>query len=179
MLRYLIGFILGGLAFMVFASDIPRIATVLLVVLAIPAAFAILMPGGWLITRMFIPFFGRWVILLILLFIVGLYITDISASSPQTGLGLSFIVGGLAGILTVRTFFNRKASSTYVYRPVQKTPVMNPRPGIFGGWRRSGNAPVNEKPPEGWSIPLVIGKTGFIGDGEAGILVEALRGVLS
>jgi HEPN domain-containing protein len=173
MLRYLIGFILGGIVFMGFASDISRVATALLAFLAILAAFAILIPGGW---RMFIRFFGRWFILLILLFIVDLYITDISASSPQTGLGLSFVVGGLAGILAARTFSNRKASSTYVYRPVQKTPVMNPRLGFFGGWRRSGNAPVNEKPPEGWSIPLVISKTGFLGDREAGILVEALRG---
>jgi hypothetical protein len=142
MLRYLIGFILGGLAFMVLAPELPSIAVVLLVVLAILVAFVVFMPGGWLITRMFIPFFGRWVILLILLFIVGLYITDISASSPQTGLGLSFIVGGLAGILAARTFSNRKASSTYVYRPVQKTPAMTPAPRFFRRratvWKRSG-----------------------------------------
>jgi hypothetical protein len=127
------------------------------------------MPGGWLImfgVRSFMGFFGRWVIPLILLCIVALFITATSASSPQAGLGLSFVVGGLAGILAARTFFNRKASSTYVYRPVQKTPAMTPRPGFFGVRQRSENIPVNEKPPEGWSIPLVIGKTGFLGDGK-------------
>jgi hypothetical protein len=49
MLRYLIGFILGGLAFMVLAPELSSIAVVLLVVLAILVAFVVFMPGGWLI----------------------------------------------------------------------------------------------------------------------------------
>jgi hypothetical protein len=173
MLRYLIGFILGGIAFMALAPILSAIAVVLLVGIAILALFVLLMPGGWLImfgVRSFMGFFGRWVIPLVLLSIIALLITATSSTSPEAGLGLGFVVGGLAGILAAHRFGGGRARAAVVSQPVTRGSSIKISRGMP---KQDRGAVVNDKPPKGWSIPLVS-FPGLFG-GTAGILAEALR----
>jgi len=170
MLRYVIAFIAGGTAFTILAPILSSIAILMIIGLIILAILTAFIPGGWIIMfgfRSLIGFFRRWIMPPTILTIAALFITVLTGTAGHdVGLGLSFVVGGLAGIMVVSRFSKPTQAST-------SSKKLGSR--IFAQY--SQESTVESKPPKGWSIPVVV-TTGFLG-GEAGILSEAFReGVL-
>jgi hypothetical protein len=166
MLRYVIAFIAGGTAFTILAPILSSIAILMIIGLIILAILTAFIPGGWVIMfgfRSLIGFFRRWIMPLTILTIAALFITVLTGTAGHdVGLGLSFVVGGLAGIMVVSRFS----------KPTQ-TPVSSKKLGSRIFAQLSREYTVESKPPKGWSIPVVV-TTGFLG-GEAGIFSEAFR----
>jgi hypothetical protein len=166
MLRYVIAFIAGGTAFTILAPILSSIAILMIIGLIILAILAAFIPGGWVIMfgfRSLIGFVGKWIIPLAILAIATLFTTVLTGTAGHdVGLGLSFIVGGLAGIMVVSRFS----------KPTQ-TPLPSKKLGSRIFAQHPQESTVETKPPKGWSIPVVV-TTGFLGR-EAGILSEAFR----
>jgi hypothetical protein len=166
MLRYVIAFIAGGTAFTILAPILSSIAILMIIGLIILAILTAFIPGGWVIMfgfRSLIGFFRRWIMPLTILAIAALFITVLTGvAGHDVGLGLSFIVGGLAGIMVVSRFS----------KPTQAS-ISSRKLGSRVFAQYSQEFTVESKPPKGWSIPVVV-TTGFLGR-EAGILSEAFR----
>jgi len=164
MLRYVIAFIAGGTAFTILAPILSSIAILMIIGLIILAILTAFIPGGWVIMfgfRSLIGFIGKWIIPLAILAIATLF-TTVLTGGHEVGLGLSFVVGGLAGIMVV----SRLSKLTQASISSKK---LGSR--IFAQY--SQESTVESKPPKGWSIPVVV-TTGLFGR-EAGILSEAFR----
>jgi hypothetical protein len=166
MLRYVIAFITGGTAFTILAPILSSIAILMIIGLIILAILTAFIPGGWVIMfgfRSLIGFFRRWIMPLTILTIAALFITVLTGTAGhEVGLGLSFVVGGLAGIVVV----SRLSKPTQASASSRK---LGSR--IFAQY--SQEFTVESKPPKGWSIPVVV-TTGLFGR-EAGILSETFR----
>jgi MFS family permease len=166
MLRYVIAFIAGGTAFTILAPILSSIAILMIIGLIILAILAAFVPGGWVIMfgfRSLIGVVGKWIIPLAILAIATLFTTVLTGTAGHdVGLGLSFVVGGLAGIMVVSRFS----------KPTQAS-ISSKKLGsrIFAQY--SQESTVESKPPKGWSIPVVV-TPGLFGR-EAGILSEAFR----
>ena len=166
MLRYVIAFIAGGTAFTILAPILSSIAILMIIGLIILAILTAFIPGGWVIMfgfRSLIGFFRMWIMPLTILAIAALFITVLTGTAGHdVGLGLSFVVGGLAGIMVVSRFSKLTQAS-----------VSSRKLGSRVFAQYSQGSTVESKPPKGWSIPVVV-TTGFLG-GEAGILSEAFK----
>jgi hypothetical protein len=166
MLRYVIAFIAGGTAFTILAPILSSIAILMIIGLIILAILTAFIPGGWVIMfgfRSLIGFFRMWIMPLTILAIAALFITVLTGTAGHdVGLGLSFVVGGLAGIMVVSRFSKLTQAS-----------VSSKKIGSRVFAQYSQESTVESKPPKGWSIPVVV-TTGFLGR-EAGILSEAFR----
>jgi MFS family permease len=166
MLRYVIAFIAGGTAFTILAPILSSIAILMIIGLIILAILTAFIPGGWVIMfgfRSLIGFVGKWIIPLAILAIATLFTTVLTGTAGHyVGLGLSFVVGGLAGIMVV----------SRLSKPTQAS-ISSKKIGsrIFAQY--SQESTVESKPPKGWSIPVVV-TTSLFGR-EAGILSEAFR----
>ncbi len=173
MLRYVIAFIVGGLAFMLVQPILASIALILLLGLILMLILTMLLPGGWMIFfgfRAVTGFLGRYVAPLFILLFAGLLAALIMvAAGPEAGLGFGFIIGGLAGV-----FILSRISSKGAARPVQPIKQSSRR-----GWP-APSAPhptqqisLDGRPPKGWSIPVVVG-SGFLGR-SMGVMPESFR----
>jgi hypothetical protein len=166
MLRYVIAFIAGGTAFTILAPILSSIAILMIIGLIILAILTAFIPGGWVIMfgfRSLIGFFRRWIMPLTILTIAALFITVLTGTAGhEVGLGLSFVVGGLAGIMVVSRFSKPTQASASSRKLGSR---------IFAQY--SQEFTVESKPPKGWSIPVVV-TPGLFGR-EAGILSEAFR----
>jgi hypothetical protein len=166
MLRYVIAFIAGGTAFTILAPILSSIAILMIIGLIILAILTAFIPGGWVIMfgfRSLIGFFRMWIMPLTILAIAALFITVLTGTAGHdVGLGLSFVVGGLAGIMVVSRFSKLTQAS-----------VSSKKIGSRVFAQYSQESTVESKPPKGWSIPVVV-TTGFLGR-EAGILSEAFK----
>jgi hypothetical protein len=166
MLRYVIAFIAGGTAFTILAPILSSIAILMIIGLIILAILTAFIPGGWVIMfgfRSLIGFFRRWIMPLTILTIAALFITVLTGTAGhEVGLGLSFVVGGLAGIMVVSRFSKPTQASTSSKKIGSR---------IFAQY--SQEFTIESKPPKGWSIPVVV-TPGLFGR-EAGILSEAFR----
>ncbi|MEM0483050.1 MAG: hypothetical protein QXM16_09250 [Nitrososphaerota archaeon] len=102
MLRHVIGFILGGIVFLILQPILSGIALVGLLGLIL-LILLVFIPGGWIILLFFrsaVGLFRRVLMPLIALMAASLivYIASMTLGSA-VGAGLSFLIGGLAGLL--------------------------------------------------------------------------------
>ncbi|MEM4384544.1 MAG: hypothetical protein QXU44_10885, partial [Candidatus Caldarchaeum sp.] len=111
--RDILAFILGGLGFMVVQPILAQLALIGIVALLLLVVVTILLPGGWVIfsgVRTFTGFFRRFIAPFAALSLAALLVTGASLiAGPAAGMLLAFLIGGLAGLLAVKSFTKTSA----------------------------------------------------------------------
>jgi len=114
--RDILAFILGGLGFMVVQPILAQLALIGIVALLLLVVVTILLPGGWVIfsgVRTFTGFFRRFIAPFAALSLAALLVTGASLiAGPAAGMLLAFLIGGLAGLLAVKSFTKTSAPVT-------------------------------------------------------------------
>jgi hypothetical protein len=142
---------------------------VLTLLLLILLPLALFIPGGWLLfsgLNSFLRLFRSIIVPAILVLLAALIsLLTYRYSGPAAGLGLSFIIGGILGLIVMLRLgrFSKLTQASISSKKLGSR--------IFAQY--SQESTVESKPPKGWSIPVVV-TTGFLGR-EAGILSEAFR----
>jgi hypothetical protein len=166
--RHLVFFIGFGTLFTLLQPVLAQFA-VLTLLLLILLPLALFIPGGWLLfsgLNAFLRFFRSIIVPAILVLLAALIsLLAYRYSGPAAGLGLSFIIGGVLGLIVLLRLgrFSKLTRASISSRKLGSR--------VFAQY--SQEFTVESKPPKGWSIPVVV-TTGFLG-GEAGILSEAFR----
>jgi len=166
--RHLVIFIGFGVLFTLLQPVLAQFA-VLTLLLLILLPLALFIPGGWLLfsgLNSFLRLFRSIIVPAILVLLAALIsLLTYRYSGPAAGLGLSFIIGGILGLIVM--------SRLGRFSKLTQASISSKKLGsrIFAQY--SQESTVESKPPKGWSIPVVV-TTGFLG-GEAGILSEAFR----
>jgi hypothetical protein len=166
--RHLVFFIGFGALFTLLQPVLAQFA-VLTLLLLILLPLALFIPGGWLLfsgLNSFLRLFRSIMVPAILVLLAALIsLLTYRYSGPAAGLGFSFIIGGMLGLIVMLRLGG--------FSKLTQAPISSKKIGsrIFAQY--SQESTVESKPPKGWSIPVVV-TTGFLG-GEAGILSEAFR----
>jgi hypothetical protein len=166
--RHLVIFIGFGVLFTLLQPVLAQFA-VLTLLLLILLPLALFIPGGWLLfsgLNSFLRLFRSIIVPAILVLLAALIsLLTYRYSGPAAGLGLSFIIGGILGLIVMLRLGR--------FSKLTQAPISSKKIGsrIFAQY--SQESTVESKPPKGWSIPVVV-TTGFLGR-EAGILSEAFR----
>jgi hypothetical protein len=166
--RHLVIFIGFGVLFTLLQPVLAQFA-VLTLLLLILLPLALFIPGGWLLfsgLNSFLRLFRSIMVPAILVLLAALIsLLTYRYSGPAAGLGFSFIIGGMLGLIVMLRLGR--------FSKLTQAPISSKKIGsrIFAQY--SQESTVESKPPKGWSIPVVV-TTGFLG-GEAGILSEAFR----
>jgi hypothetical protein len=166
--RHLVIFIGFGTLFTLLQPVLAQFA-VLTLLLLILLPLALFIPGGWLLfsgLNSFLRLFRSIIVPAILVLLAALIsLLAYRYSGPAAGLGLSFIIGGILGLIVM--------SRLGRFSKLTQASISSKKLGsrIFAQY--SQESTVESKPPKGWSIPVVV-TTGFLGR-EAGILSEAFR----
>jgi hypothetical protein len=166
--RYLVIFIGFGVLFTLLQPVLAQFA-VLTLLLLILLPLAVFIPGGWLLfsgLNSFLRLFRSIIVPAILVLLAALIsLLTYRYSGPAAGLGLSFIIGGILGLIVMLRLgrFSKLTQASISSKKLGSR--------IFAQY--SQESTVESKPPKGWSIPVVV-TPGLFGR-EAGILSEAFR----
>jgi hypothetical protein len=166
--RHLVVFIGFGVLFTLLQPVLAQFA-VLTLLLLILLTLALFIPGGWLLfsgLNSFLRLFRSIIVPAILVLLAALIsLLTYRYSGPAAGLGLSFIIGGILGLIVM--------SRLGRFSKLTQASISSKKLGsrIFAQY--SQESTVESKPPKGWSIPVVV-TPGLFGR-EAGILSEAFR----
>jgi hypothetical protein len=166
--RHLVVFIGFGALFTLLQPVLAQFA-VLTLLLLILLPLALFIPGGWLLfsgLNSFLRLFRSIIVPAILVLLAALIsLLTYRYSGPAAGLGLSFIIGGILGIIVM--------SRLGRFSKLTQASISSKKLGsrIFAQY--SQESTVESKSPKGWSIPVVV-TPGLFGR-EAGILSEAFR----
>ena len=166
--RHLVFFIGFGTLFTLLQPVLAQFA-VLTLLLLILLPLALFIPGGWLLfsgLNSFLRLFRSIIVPTILVLLAALIsLLTYRYSGPAAGLGLSFIIGGILGLIVM--------SRLGRFSKLTQASISSKKLGsrIFAQY--SQESTVESKPPKGWSIPVVV-TPGLFGR-EAGILSEAFR----
>jgi hypothetical protein len=166
--RHLIIFIGFGVLFTLLQPVLAQFA-ILTLLLLILLPLALFIPGGWLLfsgLNSFLRLFRSIIVPAILVLLAALIsLLTYRYSGPAAGLGLSFIIGGILGLIVM--------SRLGRFSKLTQASISSKKLGSRVFAQYSQGSTVESKPPKGWSIPVVV-TTGFLG-GEAGILSEAFK----
>jgi hypothetical protein len=166
--RHLVIFIGFGVLFTLLQPVLAQFA-ILTLLLLILLPLALFIPGGWLLfsgLNSFLRLFRSIIVPAILVLLAALIsLLTYRYSGPAAGLGLSFIIGGILGLIVM--------SRLGRFSKLTQASISSKKLGSRVFAQYSQGSTVESKPPKGWSIPVVV-TTGFLG-GEAGILSEAFR----
>jgi hypothetical protein len=166
--RHLVIFIGFGVLFTLLQPVLAQFA-VLTLLLLILLPLAVFIPGGWLLfsgLNSFLRLFRSIIVPAILVLLAALIsLLTYRYSGPAAGLGLSFIIGGILGLIVMLRLgrFSKLTQASISSKKLGSR--------IFAQY--SQESTVESKPPKGWSIPVVV-TPGLFGR-EAGILSEAFR----
>jgi hypothetical protein len=166
--RHLVIFIGFGVLFTLLQPVLAQFA-ILTLLLLILLPLALFIPGGWLLfsgLNSFLRLFRSIIVPAILVLLAALIsLLTYRYSGPAAGLGLSFIIGGILGLIVM--------SRLGRFSKLTQASISSKKLGSRVFAQYSQGSTVESKPPKGWSIPVVV-TTGFLG-GEAGILSEAFK----
>jgi hypothetical protein len=166
--RHLVIFIGFGVLFTLLQPVLAQFA-ILTLLLLILLPLALFIPGGWLLfsgLNSFLRLFRSIIVPAILVLLAALIsLLTYRYSGPAAGLGLSFIIGGILGLIVM--------SRLGKFSKLTQASISSKKLGSRVFAHYSQGSTVESKPPKGWSIPVVV-TTGFLG-GEAGILSEAFK----
>jgi len=166
--RHLVVFIGFGALFTLLQPVLAQFA-VLTLLLLILLPLALFIPGGWLLfsgLNSFLRLFRSIIVPAILVLLAALIsLLTYRYSGPAAGLGLSFIIGGILGLIVMLRLgrFSKLTQASISSKKLGSR--------IFAQY--SQESTVESKPPKGWSIPVVV-TPGLFGR-EAGIFSEAFR----
>jgi hypothetical protein len=166
--RHLVIFIGFGVLFTLLQPVLAQFA-ILTLLLLILLPLALFIPGGWLLfsgLNSFLRLFRSIIVPAILVLLAALIsLLTYRYSGPAAGLGLSFIIGGILGLIVM--------SRLGKFSKLTQASISSKKLGSRVFAHYSQGSTVESKPPKGWSIPVVV-TIGFLG-GEAGILSEAFK----
>lgn len=172
--RHIIGFVLGGLAFVIVQPILSSLVVIALIGLLILLIVSILLPGGWLLFlgfRTFTGLFRGLIAPVAVAMLASLAVTGVSlAYGSEAGMILAFLIGGVTGLLIVS-------------RLSSKPGAVSAKPQLFASQRAAARAqPVSvsavgqhlvTKPSAG-DVP-VVSAGGWLGRRHGCISSEMVR----